>query len=181
MLCKTCENLPVPTNVAGSCKNCPDNTAYFAYKLCVDCSEELDQCERCEAPLSAASSPVQTPGTTKYRVTLNDNDHGKTVNGMHPGEEVAVVLTEDNYSQTEWGVDIYALPHGVRLKANSGFMPYPGQYQNGTRELVFDLTATGKISLEIVEMVRSWSWQNNSHSTTPAANGKKWKATIHST
>src|ERR1700722_9785380 len=104
MLCKTCENLPLPTNVAGSCKNCPANTTYFAYKLCEDCSEELDQCERCETPLNAPSSPIQTPGSSKYRVTLNDNDHGKTINGMHPGEEIVVVLKEDQYSQTEWGV-----------------------------------------------------------------------------
>jgi hypothetical protein len=181
MLCKTCENLPLPTNVAGSCKSCPANTSYFAYKLCEDCSEELDQCERCEAPLSAASSPVQTPGTTRYRVTLNDSDHGKTIAGMHPGEEVAVVLKEDQYSQVEWGVDNYSLPTGIKLKANNGFVPYPNQYQHGTRELVFELTTTGKLNLEIVEMIRTWSWHGNQSSTTPAPNGKKWKCTIQST
>ena len=179
MLCKTCENLPLPTNVAGTCRKDNAQTAFFAYKLCSDCSEKLDQCERCEAPLNAPSSPLVAPGSTVYTVTLNDQDNGKTLPGMHPGEEIIVVLEEDQYSQTEWGW-VLNYSNTFRLKANNGFTPYPGQYQKGTRELIFEVKGTGQFDLELEEKVRSYSWysSNPAPSTTPAPNGKRWKCTV---
>jgi hypothetical protein len=179
MLCKTCENLPLPTNVAGACRSCTANTGYFAYKLCEDCSEDLDQCERCEAPLSALASSINKPGPTAFRVNLTDADDGKTVPGMRPGEEIVVTLEEDQYSQTEWG-PAFTYSSYFRLKANNGFTPYAGQYQKGTRELVFEVSTTGTNDLELEEKVRTYSWysQSASPSTVSAPNGKQWKCTV---
>jgi hypothetical protein len=182
MLCKTCENLPLPTNVAGSCKKCSANTSYFAYKLCSDCSEAVDQCERCEAPLLAPSSPV-APVSNAYRITLQDKDDGTTHPGMHPGEEIVIHLEEDQYSQTEWGHKKTKTYGSIfRLKANNGFTPYSGQYQLGTRELVFEIVGTGTEDLELEEKVRAYSWYGSypSPGTTPAPNGKGWKVTVQS-
>jgi len=183
MLCTTCENLPLPTNVAGSCKNCTGQTSFFAYKLCDDCSEKLDQCERCETPLNAPSSPIIAPGSTKLSVTVKDKDNGTTLKDMHPGEEVIVILEEDQYSQTEWGVD-YASRSMFSLKSNGGFVPYPNQYQKGTREFIFEVVSTGNSDIEMEEKVRTYSWWYSGHSsspsTTPAPNGRKWKVTVQS-
>ena len=185
MLCTKCENLPTPTNVAGSCRKCSDKTQYFAYKLCADCSEECDQCERCEAPLTASSSPVPGSGPSAYGITLKDQHNGTTHTGMHANEEVIVILEEDQYSQTEWGPkNTYRYGNTIfRLKANNGFTPYPGQYQKGTRELVFEITGTGTEDLVLEEKTRTYSYygSSSSPSTTPAANGRTWKATITST
>ncbi|HEY9774604.1 MAG TPA: hypothetical protein V6C81_12445 [Planktothrix sp.] len=182
MLCTTCENLPLPTNVAGSCKACvTGQTAYFAYKLCDDCSEKMDQCERCESPISAPSSPVVAPGSTSLSVTVKDKDNGTTLKDMHPGEEVIVILEEDQYSQTEWGVD-YASRSLFSLKSQGPFVPYPNQYQKGTREFIFEITNSGNGDIEMEEKVRAYGWwyQSGSASTTTAPNGKKWKITVHS-
>jgi len=184
MLCSNCTSLPLPTNVAGTCRKCGAHTEYFAYKLCTDCSEGLDQCERCEVPLSAPASPVQRPGSTVLQVIVTDTDNGKVISGMHNGEEVVVRLEEDQYSQTEWGMkNQMAVMHMLRLKANNGFTPYPGQYQKGTRELVFEIIATGQCKLDLEEKVRAYSWYSRSAtpSTTPAPNGKAWAVTIKAT
>lgn len=181
MLCTNCTNLSLPTNVAGRCRKCSGLTEYFAYKLCSDCSEEQDQCERCEMPLTALSSPLVTPGSAAYRVTLTDADDGKSVPGMKVGEEIVVTLEEDQYSQTEWGLKYHtAAAYMFKLKANNGFTPYQGQYQKGTRELVFEVIGTGKGDLELEEKVRTYSWYRSiaTPSTTPAPNGKKWKCTV---
>jgi hypothetical protein len=181
MLCKTCENLPTPTNVAGSCRKDGANTAFFAYKLCSDCSEALDQCERCEAPLNASSSPVPGTGPTALRVTLRDKDNGVPLPGMHPGEEIVVILEEDQYSQTEWGVRS-PLNYMFRLVKNNGFTPYAGQYQKGTRELIFEVQGTGNAELVLEEKIRTYSWYSSypSPSTSPAPNGKTWKVKVDS-
>ena len=179
MLCKNCQTLATPINVAGSCRKDGALTQYFAYKLCSDCSEKLDQCERCEAPTNQPTTPVPGTGPTAYRITLKDKDHGTTHPGMRPGEEIVVVLEEDQYSQTEWGTKS-PLDYMFRLKSNNGFKPYPGQYQKGTRELIFEVQATGKGDLILEEKVRSYSWYSSysSPSTTPAPNGKTWKVTV---
>lgn len=181
-LCKKCENLPQPTNVAGSCKKCGGNTAFFAFKLCNDCAENLDQCERCEAPIVGTSSgSSSSSGPSAFRIVLQDADDGGSRNGMHPGDEIIVQLEEDQYGQTEWGHKKTKYYGSIfRLKANNGFTPYPGQYQKGTRELVFEVTATGTEDLELEEMVRTYSWYGGGYSpsTTPAPNGKTWKVTI---
>lgn len=182
MLCKTCENLPLPTNVAGSCRKCAGHTAYFAYKLCDDCSTALDQCERCEAPLKAGYTPITQPSTA-FRITLRDKDDGTSHPGMHPGEEIVVLLEEDQYGQTEWGHKKTKTYGSIfRLKANNGFTPYPGQYQKGTRELVFEIASTGNEDLELEEKVRTYSWYGSypTPSTTPAPNGKTWKVSVQS-
>lgn len=182
MLCKKCENLPQPTNVAGSCKKCSNVTAFFAYKLCDDCSEALDQCERCEAPLNAPYSYVGS-GATAFRVVLTDKDDQTGIAkappySMKTGDEIVVQLEEDQYGQTEWGFD---RKYGsiFRLKSNNGFTPYPGQWQKGTRELVIEVVSTGSEDLVIVEMVRQYSyWGSSSPGTTPAPNGKSWRVAV---
>lgn len=182
MLCKTCEKLPLPTNVAGFCRKCSGNTSYFAYKLCDDCSVKVDQCERCEAPLIAGSTYVPT-GATAFRITLMDKDNGSSRPGMHSGEEIVVVLEEDQYSQTEWGQRKTKSYGSIfRLKSNNGFTPYKGQYQKGTRELVFEVVSTGTEDLEMEEKVRAYSWYGSSPTpgTTPAPNGKSWKVSVQS-
>lgn len=185
-LCKTCENLPLPTNVAGSCKKCGGNTAYFAYKLCSDCAEAVDQCERCEAPMKGGPSSTSS-GPTAFRIVVTDNDDGALKNGMHPGDEIVVQLEEDQYGQTEWGHKKTKSYGSIfRLKANNGFTPYPGQYQKGTRELIFEITGIGTEDLECEEMVRTYSYYSyygggySSPSTSPAPNGKQWKVTVQS-
>jgi hypothetical protein len=183
MLCKTCENLPQPTNVAGSCKKCGGNTAFFAYKLCSDCSEALDQCERCEVPLKAGYSYVGSTGTA-FRIVLADKDDQTGIAKpvayqMRTGDEIIVQLEEDQYGQTQWG---FARKYGsiFRLKNDNGFTPYPGQWQKGTRELVIEVTATGTEDLVLTEMVRTYSyWGSPSGpSTTPAPNGKTWQVAV---
>lgn len=182
MLCTKCENLPLPTNVAGSCKKCGGNTAFFAYKLCDDCSEALDQCERCEVPLQAGYSFVGG-GPTAYRVVLTDKDDQTGIAKppayqMRTGDEIVVQLEEDQYGQTEWGFD---RKYGsiFRLKSNNGFTPYPGQWQKGTRELVIEVVNTGSEDLVLIEMVRSYSyWGSSNPSTTPAPNGKTWQVAV---
>jgi hypothetical protein len=182
MLCKKCENLPQPTNVAGSCKKCGGVTAFFAYKLCDDCSEALDQCERCETPLTAAHSFVGQ-GPTAFRVVLTDKDDQTGIKNppaysMKTGDEIIVQLEEDQYGQTEWG---FNRKYGsiFRLKNNNGFTPYPGQWQKGTRELVIEIASTGSEDLVLEEMIRQYSyWGNTSPSTTPAPNGKTWSVAV---
>jgi predicted secreted protein len=181
MLCQSCQKLALPTNVAGSCRSCTQHTEYFAYKLCADCSETLDQCERCEVPLNLPASQLVLPGSVAFQVMLKDVDNGKTVSGMHIGEEVVVQLEEDQYSQTEWGVkNQSAIGAMLVLVANNGFTPYTGQYQKGTRELVFEVINNGHITLELEEKVRQYSWyrQTAAPSSVTAPNGKQWKVDI---
>ncbi len=183
MLCEKCEKLPPPTNVAGVCRRCQNNkTEFFAYKLCLDCSEDTEQCERCEKPLFADVDAPDAEGPTPFRIVLTDADNGQSRNGMHPGEEIIVRLEEDQYSQTEWGTTT-RFGDVLSLKANNGFTPYPGQYQKGIRELLFEVYGTGTEDLVLEEKTRVSSyWSTGSApSTTSAANGRTWKVTIQST
>jgi hypothetical protein len=181
MLCDPCEKLALPTNVAGSCRSCTQHTQYFAYKLCDECSETLDQCERCEKPLNAPASSLVQPGSGVLQVMLADSDAGKTFSGLKIGEEIVVKLEEDQYSQTEWGVkSAWSLSPVLKFTANNGFTPYTGQYQKGTRELVFEVIGTGQVTLELEEKVRQYSWyrQTAAPSTTTAPNGKAWSCVV---
>lgn len=63
MTCKSCSKVPLPANAAaGKCANCKGFTSSRAIKLCSSCSSKLDQCDRCQKPLTAKDKKRKRSG-----------------------------------------------------------------------------------------------------------------------
>ncbi|MBK7747972.1 MAG: hypothetical protein IPP57_27045 [Candidatus Obscuribacter sp.] len=177
-LCTTCQGKHT-LNVPGKCVSCSSLTTHFAYALCDACSAKQDECEWCQTPLSAgANSPLAATATGVFFVTCRDVHAGQTFK-LRIGEEIHVILPEDQYSWKEWDVKPPLNRSMFRLKSRGGFVPDPGNSQYGTREIVFEVLANGTADIEIYEVQRTWSWgwSGGQQTSQPVPGGKVWKAT----
>ncbi|MBX9942046.1 MAG: protease inhibitor I42 family protein [Candidatus Obscuribacterales bacterium] len=177
-LCQTCQGKST-LNVPGKCTSCGSLTTHFAYRLCDACSAKQDECEWCQTPLSAgASSPLAVTQAGVSFVTCRDVDDGRTFKNMRVGEEIHVILPEDQYAWKEWATK--SLPYGLREKVRGAFTPDQHNPQYGTRTIIYEVRANGNYLLELHEVQRSWSWGWSGSQPTlqPIPGGKVWKATF---
>jgi len=180
MLCNPCQQ-KATIQVPGSCTKCSAMTTHFAYKLCNACSQQLQECEWCQIPLQAGTtSPTATPQPTPYFVTVTDKDAGKTISGLRRGEQIHVILDEDQYSWREWDVDTKNSSSNFKLLQRGQFVPDPQNPQYGTRTFVFEVVSTGQGAIKMHECQRSWSWGwiPRPVTLTPVVGGKTWDATF---
>lgn len=177
MLCSHCQQkqaLAVP----GKCKNCGGVTTHFAYGLCPDCAQKLDQCEWCEAPRNGIQQSLPVSSVYVTRVREAASDHGKTFKSLRPGEEIHIEMDEDQYAGKEWDV-VTPLHSCFRLKLKGPFVQNPNDGQFGSRTFIFEVASSGQGEIELQEVQRIWSWYGTgSGSTTPVAGGKQFKATF---
>jgi len=177
MLCDTCDK-KTPSHFLGNCtkQGCNNTTTSFSFKLCDDCSEELDECAWCRGPLSGGNNNNPATQTGVRFVVVRDADKGRTFSGLAIGEEVHVELSEDRWSGKEWAVK--SLPRGILSQyGSSTFIQDPTSLQYGTRKFVFDIHRTGSGDLEFHEVQRSWGWWGGG-GTAPVQGGQTFKVTI---
>lgn len=175
-LCNTCSTKST-LNVPGACQKCSGLTSHFAHALCDPCSEELDECEWCRTPLTAnSSSPIANAAGIFY-TTCREGDNGKTFKGLSRGEQIHVILGEDQYQMKEWQVK-RPLPGIFKLISRGQFTPDKNNPQFGVREFVFEILTSGQGQIEFEECQRTWSWWGNQGSTIgqPVPGGQSWKA-----
>ncbi len=141
-LCSTCKP-KVTLSVPGQCQKCSGLTSHFAHALCDACSTQLDECQWCRIPLSAGSASPIMGKTGIAFITVRHVDAGKTFKNLRIGEEIHIVLNEDQYKWREWNVK-RPLSYNFKLKTRGNFMPDQGNPQFGTRG-VFRLSAPAPI------------------------------------
>jgi len=129
-LCKTCQG-KAQTKDIGSCKRCGGMTTSGSYQICMECSERLQACDRCQAPLppQAPAFKALSPGTFKYgrwTYTLKVSNAGTRSEGHHGRLEFAgKVLPEPtlkDFAHTPWGV-MYWVGNPGTLFGGHGWMP----------------------------------------------------------
>jgi len=175
-LCTGCSSKST-LNVPGNCQKCGGLTSHFAHALCDGCSDLLDECEWCRTPVSTgSSSPVATAAGIFY-TTCRDGDKGKTFKNLSRGEQIHVILAEDQYAWKEWNVK-RPLPSAFRLLTRGQFTPDIGNPQYGTREFIFEIVGTGLAAIEFEECQRTWSWWGSQSSSIGSAvpGGQTWSA-----
>ncbi len=155
-LCQTCSTKST-LNVPGACQKCSGITSHFAHALCDPCSTQLDECEWCRAPLQAGSSSPIASAAGVFYTTCRDKDKGKTFKNLSRGEQIHVILPEDQYAWKEWNVK-RPLNYQFKLISRGQFTPDNGNPQYGTREFIFEIVNTGLASIEFEECQRTWSW-----------------------
>jgi hypothetical protein len=175
-LCTNCTP-KVTLSVPGQCQKCSGLTSHFAHALCDACSTQLDECQWCRVPLSAGSASAIMGKTGIAFVTCRHVDAGKTFKNLRIGEEIHIILNEDQYKWREWGVK-RPLSSNYKLKTRGNFMPDQGNPQYGTREFVFEILYSGNADIEFEEVQRTWSWYGSQSSSigTAVAGGQTWKA-----
>jgi hypothetical protein len=175
-LCTSCSSKHT-LSVPGQCQKCAGLTSHFAHALCDACSTQLDECEWCRVPLSAGSASAVNSKTGISYVTARHTDAGKHFKNLRIGEEIHVVLNEDQYKWREWNVK-RPLPGNFKLKSRGTFVPDPGNPQYGTREFVFEIVSNGRDTIEFEEVQRTWSWYGGQTSSIGQAvqGGQSWKA-----
>jgi hypothetical protein len=175
-LCSTCKP-KVTLSVPGQCQKCSGLTSHFAHALCDACSTQLDECQWCRIPLSAGSASPIIGKTGIAFITVRHVDAGKTFKNLRIGEEIHIVLNEDQYKWREWNVK-RPLNYNFKLKTRGNFMPDQGNPQFGTREFVFEIVGTCTDTIEFEEVQRTWSWYGSTSSSigTAVPGGQTWKA-----
>lgn len=176
-LCTTCTP-KITVQVPGNCSKCNAVTTHFAYRLCNSCSTQLQECEWCQVPLAGGPSTSTTPvGATPYYITVRTPDAGKIFKNLNIGEEIHVVLDEDQYAWIEWDVNTYTWGR-FRLKNRGPFVPDPQNPQYGTRTFEFEVIGSGQGDIQFHEVHRTWSWgwRSGSSGGGVVAGGKTWKA-----
>jgi hypothetical protein len=177
-LCSTCKP-KVTLAVPGQCQKCSGLTSHFAHALCDACSTQLDECQWCRIPLQAgAASPIVGKTGIAF-ITVRHVDANKTFKNLRIGEEIHVILNEDQYKWREWNVK-RPVPYQFKLKSRGNFTPDPGNPQFGTREFVFEILSSGTDKIEFEEVQRTWSWWGNPNPGigTAVPGGQTWKASF---
>jgi predicted secreted protein len=175
-LCTTCQT-KTTINSPGSCSKCSAPTTHFAYRLCDSCSQQLQECEWCQIPLNGGpNSSIVARGATPYYVTLRMPDDGKKTKNLNIGEQVHIVLEEDQYTWREWDVKTFNRGR-FKLISRGQFVPDPSDPQYGTRTFVFEVIGSGSADIEFHEVTRTWSWGwgDGSGGGQPVQGGKTWK------
>ncbi len=186
MICNECGNKSKPIALAGTCKKCQGQTSCFSYKLCDDCSDEINACEWCERGIDDNGDPVKSNSATSvipdgsYIIALADKQNGTSVKGLRSGEYVTVTLKEDQYSNKEWDLKP-GHDKKVVLYAHRGeFEPDADDMQFGTRTFVFKVSGSGNTTISFHEVNRIWSWfgHTNGQVATPVVNGQTFSANL---
>ena len=178
MLCDECENKPAALAVPGTCNMCSGLTSAFAYQLCADCSFDHDLCERCGCTLEDEDEDNVVQTTNAYVTTVRPTDNGKTFGSLRPGEEIHIILAEDQYSNAEWDV-IKPVHSCFRLKTAGVFTPDPKNAQYGTRTFVFEVQHSGNGSISFCEVQRYRGWFGGTSGTSSVIpNGQIFQATF---
>lgn len=177
MLCSTCQT-KTPSHFLGHCTKTPCNkvTTSCNFKLCDDCSKQLQECSWCRGPLSGSASNPTVSSGVRF-VTSRDNDNGGTFKGLQIGQAVHIQLTEDTWSGKEWGVRSYSRGN-ISQYGTPTFTQDPNNQQYGTREFVFDLHSLGTFDIELHEVTRTHSWWGGGGGGQPVQNGKTYKVTV---
>jgi len=175
-LCSTCKP-KVTLAVPGQCQKCSGLTSHFAHALCDACSTQLDECQWCRIPLQAGAASSIVGKTGVAFITVRHVDANKTFKNLRIGEEIHVILNEDQYKWREWNVK-RPVPYQFKLKTRGNFTPDPGNPQFGTREFVFEILSSGTDKIEFEEVQRTWSWWGNPNPGigTAVPGGQTWKA-----
>lgn len=129
-LCKNCRGL-AQTKDIGSCKLCGGMTTSGSYQICMECSDRLQACDRCQAhlpPQAPALKPL-SPGIFKYgrwTYTLKVSNAGTRSEGQHGQLEFAgKPLPEpalNDFAHTPWGAMYWVGDPGT-LFGGHGWMP----------------------------------------------------------
>lgn len=178
MLCEQCtkkKSLSVP----GKCSKCGGNTAAFAFQLCSNCSDEIDACECCGGPLDddVLTAAVTTAASNVFVTTVRATDNGKKFGGVRIGEQIHVILNEDQYSGAEWDV-AQPLDASFRLISIGQFMQNPQNPQFGSRTFVFEVRYSGLADINFNEVYRYRGWYGGAGGSTVLPNGKKFSVSI---
>lgn len=178
MLCDPCtkkNSLAVP----GKCTKCAGMTSAFANQLCATCSDDLDSCESCACALDAdvQTAAATTAATNVYVTTVRMADNGKKFGGMRVGEEIHIILDEDQYSGAEWDV-VQPLDGSFKLKSTGQFMQNGNNPQYGSRTFVFEVRFSGPADIAFQEVNRYRGWYGGTGGSTVLPNGKKFKASF---
>ncbi len=181
MLCDPCSK-KTSLSVPGKCTKCGGLTTAFAYQICPTCSDDLDSCESCAGPLDAdaLTAAATTAATNVYVTTVRMADNGKKFGGIRIGEEIHIILDEDQYSGAEWDV-VQPLDGSFKLKSTGQFMQNGNNPQYGSRTFVFEVRYSGPADIEFHEVNRYRGWYGyggGSGGSTVLPNGKKFKASF---
>ncbi len=129
-LCKNCQG-KAQTKDIGSCKRCDGMTTSGSYQICMECSDRLQACDRCQAtlpPQAPALKPL-SPGTFKYgrwTYTLKVSNAGTRSEGHHGrlefGGKVMPEPALNDFAHTPWGV-MHWVGDPATLFGGHGWMP----------------------------------------------------------
>ena len=178
MLCDAClkkKSLAVP----GKCSKCGGTTTAFAYQLCANCSDDLDACEFCAGPLDASVlvGVAATAASNVYVTTVRSTDNGKKFGGICTGEEIHIILDEDQYSGAEWDV-AQPLDASFKLKSIGQFVQNPQNPQYGSRTFVFEVRYSGPADIIFNEVRRYRGWYGGAGGSSVLPNGKTFTASF---
>lgn len=129
-LCKNCRGLAQTKDIS-SCKLCGGMTTSGSYQICMECSDRLQACDRCQAllPPQAPLLKPLSPGTFKYgrwTYTLKVSNAGTRSEGQHGQLEFAGELLPEpalnDFAHTPWG-PMYWVGDPGTLFGGHGWMP----------------------------------------------------------
>lgn len=152
MICKDCKGLAV-LPAGGFCTQCSAGTTSMSYMLCPACSKKLLLCELCCDPVEPSevqNLPTPQPANVFF-VRKYERDNGGTTS-LRPGEQLLIELPEERFAK-EWTVDEY--PYSILSLDDRGqFTPDPGDYQHGTRTIVFTASRPGQGVIKLGQETR---------------------------
>lgn len=138
-LCPECKDRAYTKDI-GVCTKCKDGvTTSGAFKLCMKCSSQLQQCQHCLKPLKgAATKPTTRPidpkedgdyteGAWQYRYkvsgkgTRSEGYYGEL---LHSGKAVAAPESINDFHVTPWG-PMYWVGESILQFGGHGWMPKP--------------------------------------------------------
>lgn len=146
MLCNGCTH-SIVLPAASWCRLCGAGVTSVSYQLCESCSNQLCECRICRAPVAPAAPPPPPvkPGT--FFVKKDEKSNGGSTS-LKPGEQLHITLPEDRWgkqwrpgSVSSWGV--------VSLTDSGQFTPDPGDYQHGTRTIIYTASSSGTSRIDI--------------------------------
>jgi len=150
MLCEICRGSGTLA-ASGSCMACGNYTASASYDLCDSCSQAKGVCQMCGDQI-VPPHVLATHKKGQRFLKKGEQDNGKTAS-LFVGEELHVTLPEDQASRLYWGNPDYD-PDILSLVDEGEFSEDPGEWQHGTRTLIFCGERKGECKLEIHQVHR---------------------------